>query len=66
VPDRIKVIKYGTEFDPSKYATTRAGRKTTDGLGIVDHEDSPPGLVEALESCLRRSLMRCQRKLWLG
>lgn len=67
---RVKVIRYGNEFDFRKYSTTRAGNpsyatevvngkrvyKLVDGkrvrVGIIDHEDSPPGLVEALHNWL--------------
>jgi hypothetical protein len=59
----VKVIRYGEEFDPLKYATTRAGRPSykveiVDGKevkvqdGIVDHEDSPEGLVACLHEWL--------------
>ncbi len=60
---KVKVIRYGDEFDASKYATTRAGRPSykvemVDGKevkvqdGLVDHEDSPEGLVVCLEEWL--------------
>lgn len=53
---KVKVIRYGNEFDFTKYATTRSGRPAKDKegnvTGIVDHEDSPPGLVAALHEWL--------------
>jgi len=60
---KVKVIRYGEEFDASKYATTRAGRPSykvemVDGKevkvqdGLVDHEDSPEGLVVCLKEWL--------------
>ena len=49
MPDVIKVVRYGDEFDPKMYSTTRAGKPGKDGE-IIDHEDSPTGLVEAIEN----------------
>jgi len=67
---KVKVIRYGDEFDPSKYSTTRAGKpsyateivdekrvyKLVDGEkvqdGIIDHENSPEGLVACMEEWL--------------
>lgn len=49
----VKITKYSDEFDSSRYATTRAGRPSKkEGTGIVDHEDSPEGLVACLEEWL--------------
>ena len=50
VPDILKVLRYADEFDPSMYATTRAGREGKNG--IINHEDSPVGLVEAIKNWL--------------
>jgi len=51
MPDVIKVVRYGDEFDPKMYSTTRAGKPGKDDK-IIDHEDSPAGLVEAIENWL--------------
>jgi len=53
LPDVIKVVRYGDEFDPSMYSTTRAGKVGENG--IIDHEDSPAGLVEAIENWLKET-----------
>ena len=53
---KVKVTRYGDEFDASKYATTRADRPSKDKegnvTGIVDHENSPEGLVACMEEWL--------------
>ncbi len=53
---KVKVVRYGDEFDPSRYSTTRAGKPSKDKegnvTGIVDHEDSPEGLVACMKEWL--------------
>jgi len=49
MPDVIKVVRYGDIFDPKMYSTTRAGKTGKDDE-IIDHEDSPAGLIEAIEN----------------
>lgn len=54
VANRVRVSRYAEEFDPMKYATTRAaeaGRVNVahPGEPSPTHEDSPEGLVKCLE-----------------
>jgi hypothetical protein len=52
VADILKIIRYGEEFDETQYATTRAGKVSKKSGKVISHEDSPAGLVEAVESWL--------------
>jgi len=64
---KVKVTRYGDEYDYTKYSTTKAGRpsykkeeKMVDGVktevkvqdGFVAHEDAPEGLEECLKNWL--------------
>jgi len=49
MPDIVKIVRYGNEFDEKMYATTRAGKLGKDNE-IIDHEDSPQGLIDAIEN----------------
>lgn len=60
---KVKIIRYGNEYDFKRYSTTEAGKpayrtevvdgkEVTTQVGIVDHEDAPPGLVQAIEEQL--------------
>lgn len=51
MPDVVKIVRYGDEFNEKMYATTRAGKRGKDDE-IINHEDSPAGLVEAIENWL--------------
>ncbi len=51
MPDVVKIVRYGDEFDEKMYATTRAGKTGKDGE-IIDHENSPQGLINALVNWL--------------
>lgn len=54
VADLVKLVRYGTEFDETKYATTRAGRKNAKDE-IINNADSPEGLVEYLENWVQET-----------
>ncbi len=51
MPDVVKIVRYGDEFNEKMYATTRAGKTGKDDE-IIDHEDSPKGLIDALVNWL--------------
>jgi len=60
VANMVRVSRYADEFDPKKYATTRAaeaGRmnKAHPGKGSPTHEDSPEGLVKCLEEWITKA-----------
>ncbi len=68
VANRVRVSRYAEEFDPTKYATTRAAKAGRVNTAHPDdpsptHEDSPEGLVTCLENWINEEGVKLDPEL---